>query len=68
MKRGTAPTSAHEPHCRGRIEAKLAEDEKFREKLAIRRQRLDDHVQAPPAQDKAGDAGGRGGGGVTERP
>eukprot|EP00972_Heterocapsa_arctica_P007764 1130723-Heterocapsa_arctica.AAC.1 len=40
---GPAPTSAHEPHCRRRIEAKLQDDEKFRDKLTERRQKLDGH-------------------------
>eukprot|EP00972_Heterocapsa_arctica_P035926 5284550-Heterocapsa_arctica.AAC.1 len=29
---GPPPTRAHEPHCPKRIEAKLAEDDKFKEK------------------------------------
>eukprot|EP00972_Heterocapsa_arctica_P007515 1096416-Heterocapsa_arctica.AAC.1 len=46
MGRGPTPTSAHEPHCRRRIEMKLEEDEKCKGRLSERRRRLHDHGSA----------------------
>eukprot|EP00972_Heterocapsa_arctica_P027614 4060081-Heterocapsa_arctica.AAC.1 len=62
MGHGPPPTSAHEPHCRRRIEAKLAEDDKFSERLTERRRVLEQHV---PESRGDGAATAGGGGGAT---
>eukprot|EP00972_Heterocapsa_arctica_P107853 15884710-Heterocapsa_arctica.AAC.1 len=41
---GPPPTRAHEPHCRKSLEAKLAEDDNFKEKLAGTKCRLEEHT------------------------